>query len=193
MAELPAGLKRLVDFYNTNKRLPKACEPVYTVLRNTRDGHHSEWHATLNNLIPGWKEKKGPGVLTDAAKIERINKLVDYYKAHNKFPGHNQPGYSLLRDMRKGKHRELHHILDKTAKYWRKACSSVVTAAFDEENFHLLNVKLTEYIHKSRNIAVNNIKIEQKTITLSDGNTWTGAVKIFPTLGQGCDFDNYRD
>ena len=188
MSEFPASLTRLVAYCTSNRRMPKSHEPEYTTLKNTRDGHHTDWWPTLDKLIPGWKDKKGPGVLTQATKIERVAKLVAFYKAHKRFPKRNEAGGNLLFDMRKGKHRELQYMLDNTTKYWRKEASSYTT---DDESFEEINQALTKYIIKARNNAVSAATTEQRTITLSDGSSWTGVVKTYPTLGQGCDFDKY--
>lgn len=178
---LPGALQKTIDFYTGYGRVPKVHEEGGVALRNARHGQYKNWHETLDKLMPGWRIITYHGPTIEPG----FKRLVAFYKQKGRFPFSGERSYELLNKLRKGSYPDYESRLSAVCPTWRESGSS---ATFDD-SLRLINDRLTTYIDKSRAAAIESAVIVNKTVKLSNGFEWTGPVRQYPVLGQGCDFD----
>lgn len=172
----PQGLIDLIEYFESFKVLPKFSEPGGSFLNKVRSGGYCNWHYVLNEQVPGWNAGKRDG---------SIKNLLSFIAANKRCPKVGDKTYSTLKKARAGHYPDWHDKLTAAWPTWREVQRFTIFS--NEIDIEALNKKLNDWIEVEHKAMFNNYKIEERTLSLSDGTSQTLQVKIYPLSGQGVD------
>lgn len=169
---IPPGLMNLLSFYELNKRLPSYYEEGGVALSKLRQGLKYQKHMDLVNSIlpPNWKD-------CHLGMPKAIINLIEFIEEHERLPAYDEKPYTTLKNARKDLYKEYHKDLDKAFPGWRNPTKRETVA---DDSFIKTNQKMGIWLKDQRAALAKQISKITKTITLSDGRSWTGPVKACP-------------
>lgn len=184
--QMPAVLKDLFDYYNEHKAYPGKGQKGFTAIKNARVGYYRNWYHRMNAELPNWRTTK----LTSANYTPRaLGVVISFYGANGRCPRHGEEGYHTLRNAIGGGYKKYHDLLDSKCPGWRELKTSakvLESRCLFADTLERTNTLIDEWINEQRNLAMSRVEKVTRTIEIN-GQSWTGVVNLYPTLGQGCE------